>query len=182
MNVQRIAVIGSIAAVAAAVATGPVDHGLAGRAAAAARRRAAVAELGQLASTAEFRWDREQRLPGVDELVDGQHLTRLPTDPTTGEPYEYRITGPRQFEVCATFDRPSRSELAGDFWSHETGHGCFQFNVTDRLHDEHPRTSCHCRAASTRGGIARPSIADPAKPGFDVDCSRCYKCSTVLKV
>ena len=123
MNVQRIAVIGSIAAVAAAVAAGLL---ITGSPAEQRLRRAdeqRVAELRQLASTAEFRWNREQRLPSVD----------LPTDPATGEPYDYRVTGPRQFEVCATFDRPSRSELAGDFWSHEAGRRCFQFNVTDRV-------------------------------------------------
>ena len=133
MNVQRIAVIGSIAAVAAAVAAGLL---ITGSPAEQRLRRAdeqRVAELRQLAGTAEFRWNREQRLPSVDELVDGQYLTRLPTDPATGEPYDYRVTGPRQFEVCATFDRPSRSELAGDFWSHEAGRRCFQFNVTDRV-------------------------------------------------
>jgi hypothetical protein len=132
MNVQRLALVGSVAAVAAAVAAGLL---LTGSPAEQRLRRLdeqRVAELGQLASAAERRFDREQRLPAAaDELVDGQLMTRLPTDPATGQPYEYRLTGPRQFEVCATFDRPSRPELAGDFWFHEAGHRCFSFSVTE---------------------------------------------------
>lgn len=88
--------------------------------------------LRQLAGVAENQWNREQRLAdAAGELVDGQFYTRVPTDPVTREPYEYRITGPRRFEVCATFDRPSRPELAGDFWFHEAGRRCFSFDVTD---------------------------------------------------
>jgi hypothetical protein len=133
MNLQRIAIIGSIAAVAAAVAVGLV---IAGSPAEQRRLRLdeqRVAELQQLAGRAEYRWESDGRLPDTaDELVDGQFLTRLPTDPTTGRPYEYRITGPRQFEVCATFERASRPDLAGDFWFHEAGQRCFAFDLTGR--------------------------------------------------
>jgi hypothetical protein len=66
------------------------------------------------------------------ELIDGRFLTRLPVDPKTREPLEYHVTGPRQFEVCATFDRPSRPDLAGDFWFHEAGHRCFEFELNER--------------------------------------------------
>jgi hypothetical protein len=89
--------------------------------------------LTQISSRAEFKWSQEQRLAtSAAELVDGRFLTRVPTDPATRQPYEYRVTGPRQFEVCATFDRPSRPELAGDFWYHEAGHRCFTFDVNER--------------------------------------------------
>lgn len=53
-------------------------------------------------------------------------------DPSTSKPFEYRIRGPREFEVCATFDRPARVELAEDFWFHEAGRRCFTFNMTER--------------------------------------------------
>lgn len=131
MSLQRIALVGSIAAVAAAVAAGLLITGSPAEQRLLRLDEQRVAELAQIASAAERRWDREQRLPAADELVDGQFLTRLPTDPTTGQPYEYRATGPRHFEVCATFDRPSRAELAGDFWFHEAGHRCFSFSVME---------------------------------------------------
>ena len=133
MNVQRLAAVGSTVVVIAAALSGlwltgsPLEQRL--------RRldEQRVNELRVLASTAERRWDGEQRLPETaDHLVDGQYLTRLPTDPSTGEPYEYRVTAPRQFEVCATFDRPSRPENSGDFWFHEAGHRCFTFEMRER--------------------------------------------------
>ncbi len=133
MNVQRLAVVGSMAVVVAAVIGG---LWLTGSPAEQRRLRLdeqRVNELVRLSNAAQRRWEREQRLlDAADDLVDGQLLTRLPTDPTTREPYEYRVTGPRRFEVCATFDRPSRPELAGDFWFHEAGHRCFAFDVTER--------------------------------------------------
>jgi hypothetical protein len=133
MNVQRIAVVGSLVAVAAAVVAGLVVAG-----SPAEQRRLRLDEqritaLQELARRAEGRWEAERRLPDTaEQLVDGQRLTRLPTDPTTGEPYEYRVTGSRQFEVCATFDRASRPDLAGDFWFHEAGRRCFAFDMTER--------------------------------------------------
>ena len=56
----------------------------------------------------------------------------LPVDPETGQPYEYRITGPRSYELCATFsregDRPSPSY--GPYaWTHGKGRQCFQRDV-----------------------------------------------------
>ena len=132
MNVPRIALAGSAAAVAVAVVAGLLITGSPAEQRLRRLDEQRVAELRQLASAVQRRWEREQRLPAAaPELVDGQFLTRLPTDPTTGEPYEYRATGPQQFEVCATFDRASRAELAGDFWFHEAGRGCFRFSVTD---------------------------------------------------
>lgn len=133
MNAHRVVAIGSIAVVAAAVVAGLLITGSPAEQRLLRLDTQRVFGLTQLARTAESRWDREQRLPdSAAELVDGQFLTRLPTDPTTREPYEYRITGPRQFEVCATFDRASRPELAGDFWFHEAGHRCFTFNLMER--------------------------------------------------
>ncbi len=132
MSVPRIALVVSIAAVVAAIAAGLVITGSPAEQRLRRLDEQRVNELVQLAGMAQRRFDSEQRLPAAaDELVDGRFMTRLPTDPTTGQPYEYRVTGPRQYEVCATFDRPSRAELAGDFWAHEAGHRCFSFTVTE---------------------------------------------------
>jgi hypothetical protein len=133
MNVQRVAVVGSLAVVVAAAVAGLWIGGSPAEQRWLRLDEQRVFELTQLANAAERRWDREERLPdGADDLVDGQFLTRLPTDPTTREPYEYRVAGPRQFEVCATFNRPSRPEDDGDFWYHEAGRRCFTFDVTER--------------------------------------------------
>lgn len=133
MSVQRVAVAGSIAVVIAAVVAGLTLIGSPAEQRLLRLDEQRVGELRQLASAAERRWDDEERLPdAADELVDPRYLTRLPTDPSTSQPYEYRVTAPRQFEVCATFDRASRPDLAGDFWFHEAGHRCFKFDMTER--------------------------------------------------
>jgi len=132
MNVPRVAAIGSVAVFAAAVVAGLALSGSPAEQRRLRLDQQRVFELMELARAAERRWDDERRLPDtVDGLVDGQFLTRLPTDPATREPYEYRATSPRQFEVCATFERPSRPEDAGDFWYHEAGRRCFAFDVTE---------------------------------------------------
>lgn len=133
MNVQRIAVIGSIAVVAVAVVAGLTLSGSPAEQRLLRFDEQRVSELTQLTSAAQRRWDREQRLPDTAaDLLDGRFFTRLPRDPTTGQPYEYRVTGPRRYEVCATFDRSSRPDLADDFWFHEAGRRCFTFDVTER--------------------------------------------------
>lgn len=132
MNVQRVAAVASIVLVAAAVAGGLLVSGAPSEQRLLRLDDERVAGLRQISSAATLRWDADERLPaGAPELVDGQYLSRLPEDPSSGQPYEYRVTGPRAFEVCAVFDRPSRPELAGDFWFHEAGHRCFAFEVGD---------------------------------------------------
>lgn len=133
MNVQRLAAAGSIVVVIGAVVAGLTLIGSPAEQRLLRLDEQRVNELRLLAKAAERRWDSEERLPdSAADLVDGQYLTRLPTDPTTREPYQYRVTAPRQFEVCATFDRPSRPERAGDFWFHGAGQRCFPFDVTER--------------------------------------------------
>jgi hypothetical protein len=133
MSVHRLAVVGSIAIVIAAVVAGLMVIGSPAEQRLLRLDEQRVEELRQLSRAALSRWESEQRLPqSAEALVDGRYLTRLPTDPTTGQPYEYRVRGPREFEVCAAFDRASRPERAGDFWSHEAGHRCFSFDVAER--------------------------------------------------
>ncbi len=132
MNVQRIAIIGTISVVASAVAVGLWLAGSPAEQRLLRLDQRRVYALMELARQAERRWQRDQRLPQTaDELIDGQSLTRLPTDPATRQPYEYQVTAPREFEVCATFDRPSRPDQVSDFWSHEAGRRCFTFSVTE---------------------------------------------------
>ena len=131
MNVQRAAAVGSIAVVVAAVAAGLF---LTGSPAEQRLRRfdeRRVRDLQQLSNAASMRWDQQQRLADeVAELADGRYLTRVPIDPVSAQPYEYRVTDAQQFEVCAVFDRPSPPPESGDFWFHDTGRRCFTFDVT----------------------------------------------------
>jgi hypothetical protein len=136
MNVQRVALVGSVTVVVATVVAGLWLGGSPAEQRLLRFDEQRVLELRQLVQAARRHWDNQQRLPETAaELIDGQFFTRLPTDPVTSQPYEYRVMGPRSFEVCATFDRPSRYLPAGDFWYHEAGHRCFTLDVAERSGD-----------------------------------------------
>jgi hypothetical protein len=89
-----------------------------------------VGDLRMLASMLTARWNQTQQLPaGTAELVDGRSMSRLPVDPSAKTPYDYRVTGQRQFELCAAFSRASPPHESGDFWVHEAAPKCFAFDV-----------------------------------------------------
>jgi hypothetical protein len=133
MSVERVAVVGSIVAVVAAVIAGLLVMGSPGEQRLLRLDDQRVMDLRQLSFAAENRWTEARGLPATaSELVDGRYLSRLPVDPVSGEPYAYRVTGPRQFELCAEFARPSRPALEDDFWFHEAGPACFSFDVAER--------------------------------------------------
>jgi hypothetical protein len=133
MNVQRTAGVASVVLVAAAVAAGLFFSGAPSEQRLLRLDDRRALDLNRLSMAATARWNAGRGLAGHSaELVDGRSLSRIPVDPVADEPYEYRTTGPLAFEVCAVFDRPSRPELAGDFWFHEGGRQCFAFTVTER--------------------------------------------------
>lgn len=132
MNIHRLALIGSIAVVVAAVIAGlwligsPAEQ----RQQRLDERR--VSDLEQLSQAVYWHRNQRRALPAsTSDLVNGRRLSRLPFDPSTEEPYEYRVTGERRFELCAVFATPSRSEDAKDFWHHEAGRHCYEFDVPD---------------------------------------------------
>jgi hypothetical protein len=87
-----------------------------------------------LAGMVTGRWNQTQQLPaGTAELVDGRSMTRLPLDPSAKTSYDYRVTGQRQFELCATFSRASPPQESGDFWAHEAGRKCFALDVDEKV-------------------------------------------------
>jgi hypothetical protein len=52
-------------------------------------------------------------------------------DPETGMPYEYRVTGPSTFELCATFSEERRQKYDIS-WDHPAGRDCFSFDALTR--------------------------------------------------
>lgn len=133
MNAQRVAAVGSIVAVVAAVVAALWLLGSPGEQRLLRLDERRVADLRQLALTITARWNERHVLPGgVAELVDGRYLSVVPVDPSRRVPYEYRATAERRFELCATFDRAARARDASDFWYHDAGHRCFAFDVTER--------------------------------------------------
>jgi MFS family permease len=83
-------------------------------------------------------WQDTERLPeNLSVLNDGIGFTVVPTDPETGETYEYYIKGDLTFELCADFARASdeqasqvpRAELIDQNWQHQSGRTCFERTI-----------------------------------------------------
>jgi hypothetical protein len=74
-----------------------------------------------------YRGQRQELPARAEDVIDGQITTRLPLDPESQQPYDYRVIDAEHYEVCATFSRPSR-EPANDFWFHEAGRSCFSLD------------------------------------------------------
>ena len=130
----RVMAIFSAVAVAAAIVAGLFVLGTPEEQRAERFDARRVQDLRTLSYTITARWTQTQRLPaGTPELIDGQSMSRLPVDPVSKAPYEYRVTGRRQYELCATFDRTSPVHELGDFWAHEPGRKCFAFDVEDKV-------------------------------------------------
>jgi type II secretory pathway pseudopilin PulG len=57
-------------------------------------------------------------------------------DPTTKEQYNYKITGDKEYELCATFKSANKDQqqLANEYfkesWSHDTGYQCLSQKIT----------------------------------------------------
>lgn len=95
-------------------------------------------------------WQPKKTLPpSLDVLRNEISGFIPPRDPATGNPYEYRVTGPLSFELCATFDaasaaagngragisepHPVGAGLQAETWEHGTGHACFARTIDPEL-------------------------------------------------
>lgn len=94
-------------------------------------------------------WQQKEKLPAtLGELNDPISGSIIPVDPQTKEPYEYKTTGARSFQLCATFAnsgggnpggrviaRPAEPFASGkgmgieDNWQHDAGTVCFDRTI-----------------------------------------------------
>lgn len=98
-------------------------------------------------------WQAKQTLPAaLTDLGDPISGSYIPLDAQTGQPYEYSATGARSFELCATFNAPSRESPASravpaligpepygkggiaENWQHEEGRTCFTRTIDPDLY------------------------------------------------
>lgn len=85
-----------------------------------------VQDLRTITEALDLHWDRHRALPGDLAGLVAALGTQLPTtDPESGQPYEYRVLGNREFELCASFARPSGDRLQDAIWTHGAGRQCF---------------------------------------------------------
>jgi len=100
-----------------------------------------VEDLWSVQSAVEAYWWEKEALPVNLEQVDTELL--LPTDPTTREPYDFRVVSDEIYELCATFDLESEQRdgfirpapfsggvMTRDFYAHRAGRDCFERSVT----------------------------------------------------
>ncbi len=86
------------------------------------------------------------------ELEDPISGFMVPSDPETGEAYGYRKTGTLAFELCATFNRESKTSDSiarypvaypeakmGGNWEHGVGEQCFDRTIDPQLYPVRPR-------------------------------------------
>jgi hypothetical protein len=90
-----------------------------------------VDDLQGLVRAVDLYYRNNDSLPGeLETLVDGRTLSRLPLDPVTEAPYEYRQISADEYELCADFSLRSQEAVAGDFWFHDAGRRCYSLDAT----------------------------------------------------
>jgi hypothetical protein len=84
--------------------------------------------------------------PDLASLKDSVSYFTLPTDPDTGKDYEYKVTGPLSFELCATFKASQPEKTANSYaypyggtdknsnWNYQSGHYCFERQIDPQLY------------------------------------------------
>ena len=102
-----------------------------------------TSNLQQISFALDEYWARNQKLPETLEgLQDSRYyFVESIADPITKEPYEYRVLGEKQYELCATFDLASTESGAGlrfpskvsKVWEHGVGRICFELEIQPRI-------------------------------------------------
>jgi len=101
--------------------------------------RQRVEDLRAISNAVDAYWTREDVLPAdLEALTDWQNLDVRPSDPVTGAPYRYQVTGERSYRLCATFattdpgGKPRRSwQRYPIYWNHPPGDHCFERQAED---------------------------------------------------
>jgi len=129
MRTQRVAAWASVLVVAAAVVAGLAIIGSPSEQRLMRLDERRVLDLRSLSFAVNRYRGQRQRLPErAEDVIDGQLTTRLPLDPESQQPYDYRMIDAGHYEVCATFSRRSL-EPSNDFWFHEAGRRCFSLDA-----------------------------------------------------
>lgn len=114
-----------------------------------------VSDLQSIQSQVIFYWQQKERLPAsLEAMQDPISSYMLPSDPQTGEAYDYAVTGPLSFKLCATFNMATREDDAlrspsyiypyspGDTnWKHEAGYACFERTIDPDVYPPRPNTT-----------------------------------------
>jgi len=151
MSTRPVSAAGVAATVAAllAVIAGIIVAGSPSRAREQRLDHLRIDDLAQLSSVVDAYWVKHATLPqSLDSLVGAQELDRVLTDPQSGSPYTYLVSGERSYRLCANFSLASDSTAASStaseplvfvtggsgeppiirpphVWRHSAGKSCF---------------------------------------------------------
>lgn len=92
---------------------------------------ARVRQLYSLRSMVELRYATTKKMPPTLAEIGPNSTDWL--DPVSGQPFEYTVTSPMSFRLCATFDAASEDTSRSGFdvfssgaqWKHPAGRFCF---------------------------------------------------------
>lgn len=101
-----------------------------------------LSDLQQISYVVNSYWETTSKLPrSIDELFVIPYFAGPTEDPETQLPYEYRATGEKTYELCATFAAASVSQYSQpkpvaareDVWTHGAGRACFDREVFGKV-------------------------------------------------
>jgi len=88
-------------------------------------------------------WQQKKKLPeSLVNLKDSLSYNVVPVDSQTKAQFEYKVTGPTNFELCAVFNKDSQASSPvtrpvygpQDNWAHTVGHYCFTRTIDSELY------------------------------------------------
>ena len=93
-----------------------------------------VEDLSSLQRATEEYWTRHKALPSDLATLSKEPGLRVPeTDPETGSPYVFEVTGPKSYRLCAVFARDSAERASSPYasvkWAHGAGRHCFDLTI-----------------------------------------------------
>ena len=102
---------------------------------------ARVGHLRDIVRGVDVYWERNGALPGSLEGLSAERDINIPaiTDPESGEPYAFRATAEKAYELCATFNLEAPTDQASlrsypyreRFWRHPAGRHCFDLEAIE---------------------------------------------------
>lgn len=90
-----------------------------------------------------YYWQQKGTLPtNLTIMNDPLANYTTPNDPQSGEAYEYRLTGVKSFQLCATFNKSNLLDSSSPYvlntWQHNAGRVCFDRIIDPLLYPVNP--------------------------------------------
>lgn len=102
---------------------------------------ARVGNLRDIVRGVDIYWERSGSLPASLEALSSERDINIVSivDPETREPYAFRTTGEKAYELCATFSLDAPTDQASlrtypyreRFWRHQAGYYCFDLEAIE---------------------------------------------------